>query len=571
MKAIQCIIALMSFAVFISCGGAEAEATASRFEIAEPSYNVSSEGGRVEISMLSTGAWAASCDKDWVEVLTSSGIGSEKSQIISVKVDANEESMSREASVVVSAGANLSEVTIHQSGKEAAVEPEPDPDYSVVSAVSKDGEYLVKGTVVAAGSTAYIIADETGALMVYDTDHDRRVMESVSVKGTASRYNGRETNVYQLIPSETKLLSTTSVWTYSPRELDAAAMGALLGKTASCEEVQLCGILKIDGKYINVLVEGISNKVSIYYVESEDYAHLDGRSVTVKGYVTGTYNYLYLLPYSVTENQPADPDPEPEPDPEPAPEGNNDPRGKKWMELPSMKDASLGYYYHDFEMNSRTYRNYSFGWDDTNKVAFWIAYPLCSMYSNKKVNRSDAWALDPLLGDASPYPGPGYAGDYDRGHQVPSGDRLCCYDANAQTFYGTNMTAQSNSLNGGSWENLETNIRNFAVGSDTTYVVTGCYVKDSYEWTTDTNGMRLKVPTAYFKAVLVLKNGNWTGGAYWTPHFGFSSSYVSWAISIDALEQKTGLDLFVNLPSKIGQSAADTIEAAKPGNSRWWN
>ena len=53
MKAIQCIIALMSFAVFISCGGAEAEATASRFEIAESSYNVSSEGGRVEISMLS--------------------------------------------------------------------------------------------------------------------------------------------------------------------------------------------------------------------------------------------------------------------------------------------------------------------------------------------------------------------------------------------------------------------------------------------------------------------------------------------------------------------------------------
>lgn len=571
MKAMRYVSVLMALATLISCGSIEKETPVSKFEIAVSSYNVPSEGGTVEISLVSTGAWMARCGTEWIKVLTSSGMGSEKSQAISVKVDPNDSSMDRDAQIVVSAGTNSSEVTIHQAGKETAVEPEPEPepDYSVISSVNKDGEYMVKGTVVAAASTAYVIADETGALLVYDTDHDRRVMEIVEVKGTVSRYNGKETNVYQLLPSETKLISTMAEWTYSPKVLDASAMRSLLGKTASCEEVQLSGTLKIDGKYVNVLVEGISNKVSIYYIESEDYAHFDGKSVTVRGYVTGTYNYLYLLPYSVSENQ--DPDPEPDPEPEPTPDNNNDPRGKKWMELPAMNDASLEYYYHDFQMNSRTYRNYSFGWDDNNKVSFWMAYPLCSLYSNKKVSRTDAWAVDPLLGDASPYPGPGYAANYDRGHQVPSGDRLCCYDANAQTFYGTNMTAQSNPLNSGPWEALESDIRSFASGSDTTYVVTGCYVKDSSEWTTDTNGMRLKVPTAYFKAVLVLKNGNWTGGAYWTPHVGYSSSYINWAMSIDALEQKTGLDLFVNLPSKIGQSAADSIEAAKPGNSKWWN
>ena len=68
----------------------------------------------------------------------------------------------------------------------------------------------------------------------------------------------------------------------------------------------------------------------------------------------------------------------------------------------------------------------------------------------------------------------------------------------------------------------------------------------------------------------MLKNNTWTGGAYWTPHVGYSSSYAGWAISIDELENKIGIDLYVNLPEKIGESAAAAIEAAKPGDSKWW-
>ena len=173
--------------------------------------------------------------------------------------------------------------------------------------------------------------------------------------------------------------------------------------------------------------------------------------------------------------------------------------------------------------------------------------------------------------DKSPRPGSGYAGDYDRGHQIPSADRQCCELANGQTFYGTNMTAQSNPLNGGPWAELEGAVRKHAESnSDTTYVVTGCYVADSNEWSTDSDGMGIKVPTAYFKAILVLENGNWTGGAYWTPHVGYASSYASWATSIDWLEQKTGLNLFANLPDKIGASAAAKIEAATSGEAKWW-
>ena len=41
-------------------------------------------------------------------------------------------------------------------------------------------------------------------------------------------------------------------------------------------------------------------------------------------------------------------------------------------------------------------------------------------------------------------------------------------------------------------------------------------------------------------------------------------------MSIDALEEKLGIDLFVNLPAVIGKSAAAAVEAEDPKTQQWW-
>ena len=42
-------------------------------------------------------------------------------------------------------------------------------------------------------------------------------------------------------------------------------------------------------------------------------------------------------------------------------------------------------------------------------------------------------------------------------------------------------------------------------------------------------------------------------------------------MSIDRLEDMTGIDFFVNLPAKVGKEQADKIEAADPANvALWW-
>ena len=247
-----------------------------------------------------------------------------------------------------------------------------------------------------------------------------------------------------------------------------------------------------------------------------------------------------------------------------------------WMELPALDDPDLEYYTHSFKMSGNVYRNYSFGWSQDDRIALWVAYPLCKLYTNGNVGRTQAWALDPLLGDDSSAPFGGYCGGYARGHQLPSADRQCCYEANAQTFYGTNMTPQLNAHNEGIWAELESKVRNIANGSDTTYVVTGVIVSRSSKTEEDSYGKNVTVPDAYFKALLRYSKsstlGQWNAAAFYLEHRSYSGGInKSHSMSIDELEELTGIDLFVNLPAKVGAEQAAKIEAVDPAESSvWW-
>ena len=249
---------------------------------------------------------------------------------------------------------------------------------------------------------------------------------------------------------------------------------------------------------------------------------------------------------------------------------------KAWLELPALDDPNLNYYTHSFSMSGKSYRNYSFGWSQKDRVALWVAYPLCDVYTNGSAGRTNAWALDPLLGNFSAAPFGGYGGSYARGHQLPSADRQCCYEANAQTFYGTNMTPQLNEHNEGIWAALEGRVRTWSDSADTLYVVTGVVVSPSSRIEKDSYGNNVTVPDAYFKAVLKYSKsstlGTWNAAAFYLEHRAYSGGIQkSHSMSIDKLEEKTGIDFFANLPAKVGEATAANIEKQDPATSNvWW-
>lgn len=256
-----------------------------------------------------------------------------------------------------------------------------------------------------------------------------------------------------------------------------------------------------------------------------------------------------------------------------------------WMELPAIpSDSKYGYITHTMTMQNKKVRNYSLCWDYQNLVAPWVAYPLCKAHTAKNVDRSDAWGLDPYLDEEQQpvlYKGfkEGNCGWKARGHQLPSADRLFSYEANAQTFYSTNMTPQINDkFNSSIWANLEGKVRGWAESSDTLYVITGCLTDGSSNYCLDNVGKKVTVPTGYYKALLrysktsTLGQSGYMACAFWFEHRDYSEKNVSksQAISIDELEKIIGLDLFVNLASKIGKEAADKVEAENPQTVSWW-
>ena len=269
------------------------------------------------------------------------------------------------------------------------------------------------------------------------------------------------------------------------------------------------------------------------------------------------------------------------PSEDPQPEASSGSSTKRrWMELPETKDNDGLYFYtHDMTVASKTVRNYSFYWDNNALVAHWVAYPLNTALRGSG-SRSEAWGFDPLLPAArQPNVTSTFRGGWTRGHQIPSADRLN-YSANVATFYGTNMTPQEYNFNGEIWARLEGTVRGWAGRCDTLYVVTGCVVKGSTQKASDVDGKSITVPVAYYKAVLAYSkanaaNGGYRGCAVYLDHDKALAGQTvtknhSSVMSVRALEEKLGIDLFVNLPAAVGKDAAEAVETENPALVSWW-
>lgn len=152
-------------------------------------------------------------------------------------------------------------------------------------------------------------------------------------------------------------------------------------------------------------------------------------------------------------------------------------------------------------------------------------------------------------------------GSFQRGHILGSADRLYSQEANGQTFYMSNMQPQIKAFNEqGIWFNLENYIRsNYNKDSfrDILYVVKGGTVEDGQcTYSTNGQGKRILIPKYFYMALLCQNgkpgNGGYKAIAFWMEHVGNTSKdYEAYAISIDELEKKTGIDFFCNLPDDI--------------------
>ena len=245
-----------------------------------------------------------------------------------------------------------------------------------------------------------------------------------------------------------------------------------------------------------------------------------------------------------------------------------------WLELPATPETEgKAFFSHDMSYGGQTVRNYSFWYDLQNRVSLWVAYPLYQGMTSG-VQRTDKWDYDPLLPrsyQGAAFTGYGVAG-WDRGHQLPSADRLCNTAANEQTFYFTNITPQNHDLNTYVWEKAEAHLRGLTSSNDTLYVVTGCVLQTTADpeikYIKDNEGKDVAIPKAYFKVVLKYKPGEGNNGyaaiGFWFENrsYGDVNMSRSYCRSVDDIEKLTGFDFFCNLDDNIEKAVEASYTAS---------
>ena len=250
----------------------------------------------------------------------------------------------------------------------------------------------------------------------------------------------------------------------------------------------------------------------------------------------------------------SNPDPDPNPDPNPSGYAGR-------IEIPKLKGGNMNLFYtHTSTYNGKEFITYSAEYDCTKKHTRWVAFTFDNVSNQKNTNRSDKWGNDPKIPTAYQTYASDYSSPYNKGHLVASADRYITREANVQTFYYSNMSPQIASFNGGIWNQMEEKVRSWAKSlsaNDTVYVVKGGKIDGTIADGTliEYTGNQVAVPQNYFMAVLSLKGGaspQYKAIAFYINQKTYSSSSINnYVISIDELEQKTGLDFFHNLPDNI--------------------
>ncbi|MCF6366442.1 MAG: DNA/RNA non-specific endonuclease [Bacteroidales bacterium] len=140
---------------------------------------------------------------------------------------------------------------------------------------------------------------------------------------------------------------------------------------------------------------------------------------------------------------------------------------------------------------------------------------------------------------------------YDRGHLAPSADFRWCKEAMSESYYYSNMSPQRPEFNREIWAKLESFIREYVAESDEkVYVVTGGILKDDLK-KIERGVNKVSIPEEFYKVVLDIDGDSKAGIAFIIPNEKCEYPVISYAVSIDEVEKKTGIDFFPALSDDI--------------------
>jgi endonuclease G len=188
---------------------------------------------------------------------------------------------------------------------------------------------------------------------------------------------------------------------------------------------------------------------------------------------------------------------------------------------------------------------YAFQYSEKHEQAFWVGYELTKKETEKAFERTDEFIPDPAVSTGTATVADYAKSGYDRGHLAPAADMGWSQQAMAESFYFSNMSPQEPGFNRGIWKNLEEQVRTWAKAYDSIYVVTGPVLKDGLVQL-GPNGV--SIPKYYYKVILDNTGDDAKAIGFLMPNQASKEPLEKFAVSVDQVEQETGIDFFNKLP-----------------------
>lgn len=201
--------------------------------------------------------------------------------------------------------------------------------------------------------------------------------------------------------------------------------------------------------------------------------------------------------------------------------------------------------------------SYNYDW----KIPNWVAYELTDIEVMGEVPRYDKFKPDPMVpqnvsATTNDYKHSGY----DRGHLAPAADMKWDEQAMRESFYLSNICPQNPNLNGGVWKDLEEQVRDLASQKGSIFVACGPIVTDA---STTIGENKVVVPQAFFKVLLQEEDGTIHTIGFVYENISGRKPMSTYAMTVDEVEEITGIDFFPSLPNKIEKKTESEVDFTK--------
>jgi endonuclease G len=230
-----------------------------------------------------------------------------------------------------------------------------------------------------------------------------------------------------------------------------------------------------------------------------------------------------------------------------------------------MSRLEIPYRLEDNEGCIIEHMGYALSYNNDYRVPNWVAYELLeSEVITAYRSREDRFEPDPLIKGRQAYDRDYVGSGYDRGHMAPAADMRWSSQTMKECFYLSNVCPQNRNLNSGAWNDLEKQVRREARFYKSVYVVCGPIFE--YNNPKHIGSNHVMVPDSFFKALLARrKDGSYAAIGFVFPNEVCVRNLTLYAMTVDELEAKLGMDLFFNLEEK----AQDKAEAVMDPYGDW--